>query len=134
MFNRFRLVFIKAEPFKNAAVALYQLARRKTQRYSRPRGVILYQVHYAVNCPMYRAPRTAVTAKVCTARFFGVLRHVNRVPYKLVNTLVFACRNGNYGYSEQFFHIVYQHRAAVGAHLVHHIERQHHRCIKLHKL
>ena len=53
---------------------------------------------------------------------------------KLVNTLVFDCRNRNNGYAEYTFQVVYTDRTAVCFYLVHHIEGKYHRNTELHQL
>ena len=54
--------------------------------------------------------------------------------HNLVDAFILARRYRNDGNTETLLHFVYQHRAAAAAHLIHHIQRKHHRNVKLHQL
>ena len=53
---------------------------------------------------------------------------------KLVDAFVFHRRNRHHGNAKRSLELVDAHRAAVGAKLVHHVQRKHHRNIELHEL
>ena len=59
---------------------------------------------------------------------------MERMPNDFVNALVLARRYRNYRYPEPLLHLVNTHRAAAAAHLIHHIQRKHHRNVQLHQL
>ena len=58
----------------------------------------------------------------------------DRLLYKLGNTLALCCRNGYNGNAECTAHLLHVDRAAARAHLIHHVERQHHRHAQLEEL
>ena len=59
---------------------------------------------------------------------------MERMPNDFVNALVLARRYRNYRYPEPLLHLVNTHRATAAAHLIHHIQRKHHRNVQLHQL
>ena len=76
----------------------------------------------------------AFGAEVHSSGALVMPRHVQCMVDQLVDSLVFRRRNGYDRNSERRLQIVYADRAAVRAHLVHHIQRQDHRNPKLHEL
>ena len=91
-------------------------------------------MHDAVQTAMHRAIMILRVAKIRTSRFFLILRDVNRVVDQFTDSLVFGRGNRNDRNAECFLHLVDANRAAVFAHLVHHVECQHHRNVQLHQL
>ena len=96
--------------------------------------VVLYQVHHAVEAAVHRAPVVVFAAEVVACGALLVAGHVDGVLHELVDALVGSRRNADHGDAEDALHFVDADGAAVAAHLVHHIERQHHRHVKLHQL
>ena len=54
--------------------------------------------------------------------------------YQLIHALILGGRDGNDRDAQHGLHLVDAHRAAVAAHLVHHVQRQHHGGVQLHEL
>ena len=74
-----------------------------------------------MKAPMYRTAGVLLAAKIKHLRLFLITRHVKHVVHKLVYTFIFRSGNRHYGNSEQFLHLIHEHRAAVLTHLIHHI-------------
>lgn len=116
-------------------VALNQLGRRKTHRDMRRRGMVLDKVGDAVNAAMQRAAvRTIGRAEVQAAGTLAETRHMQGMVHQLANTLVACGANGDNGHAQQALEQIDVHGAAVGRHLVHHVERDDHGAVELHKL
>ena len=116
-------------------VAFNQLGRRKTHRNVRRRGMVLDKVGDAVNAAMQRAAvRTIGRAEVQAAGTLAETRHMQGMVHQLANTLVACGANGDNGHAQQALEQIDVHGAAVGRHLVHHVERDDHGAVELHKL
>ena len=129
------LVAVQVKRLGYQLVALNQLGRRKTHRNVRRRGMVLDKVGDAVNaavqCAAVRAiGRTEIQATGALAE----PRHVQGMINQLADTLVAGSANGDNRHAQQALEQVDVHGAAVGRHLVHHVERDDHGAVELHKL
>ena len=132
--ERLLLVLIQPEALEHEAVPLRELARRKTHRDAGLHRVVLDQAHDRVQTAVYRAALFVRIAEIHAAGAFLMLRHVYRVVDQLGDALVFRGGDRHHRDAEHRLHLVDAHRAAVFAHLVHHVEREHHRHVQLHEL
>ena len=130
-----KFVAIQVKRLGHQLVALNQLGRRKTHRDMRRRGMVLDKVGDAVNAAMQRAAvRTVGRAKVQAAGAFAEPRHMQGMVHQLADTLVACGASGNDRHAQQTLEQVDINGTAVGRHLVHHVERDDHGAIELHKL
>ena len=131
-------VGVQLQGFFNQGVSLHQLGGGKAQRQPGGSGMVLNQMSDRMDAAMHRAPGvcwvTACRAEVDAARQLPIARHMDGMFDQLVNALIFGGRNGNNRNAQHFFQLVYHDGAAVGAHFVHHVQRQHHGGIQLHQL
>ena len=135
MLDGVELVAVQVKRLGHQLVALNQLGRRKTHGNVRRRGMVLDKVGDAVNAAMQRAAvRTIGRAEVQATGALAEPRHVQGMIHQLANTLVAGSANGNNRHAQQALEQVDVHGAAVGRHLVHHVERDDHRTVKLHEL
>ena len=129
------LVAIQVKRLGHQLVALNQLGRRKTHGNVRRRGMVLDKVGDAVDAAMQRtAVWTIGCAKVQATGTLAEPRHVQGMIHQLADTLVAGSANGDNGHAQQALEQVDVHGAAVGRHLVHHVERDDHGAVELHKL
>ena len=129
------LVTVQVKRLGYQLVALNQLGRRKTHRNMRRRGMVLDKVGDAVNAAMQRAAVWTIgRAEVQATGALAEPRHVQGMIHQLADTLVAGSANGNNGHAQQALEQVDVHGAAVGGYLVHHVERDDHRTVKLHEL
>ena len=134
MFDHLFFVLVKLQCFLNAGVALHQLGGGKTHRDARRLGVILDEVQDAVDAAVHRAAVVILAAKIHAPGALLILCHMDGVIYQLVHALVFGGGDGDDRDAQHGLHLVDAHRAAVAAHLVHHVQCQHHGDIQLHQL
>ena len=135
MLDSVELIAIQVKRLGYQLIALDQLGRRKAHRDVRRHGMVLDQVGNAVDAAMQRtAVRTVGRAKVQATRALAEPRHVQGVVHQLADTLVAGSANGDNGHAQQALEQVDVHGAAVGGHLVHHVERDDHGAVELHKL
>ena len=122
-------VFRKVQAFQNGAVPLHQLGRRKAHGNSRPFGVVVDLVHNGVNASVHRVAAVVVAvlpAEIRAGRLFLIMGHVQRMADQFINALVFCRTDGNDRNAQLRLQRVDHHGAAVGPHLIHHIQGQHH--------
>ena len=81
-----------------------------------------------------RAAVILLAAEIHPARPLLILCDVERVVHQLVHALVLCRRDGHDRDAQHGLHLIDADGAAVAAHLVHHVQRQHHRRIQLHEL
>ena len=134
MFDHFFFVGVQLQRFFNAGVTLHQLGGGKTHRDARCLGVILDEVQDAVDAAVHRAAVVILAAKIHPPGALLILCHMDGVVYQLVHALVLGGRDGDDRDAQHRLHLVDAHRAAVAAHFVHHVQRQHHGDIQLHQL
>ena len=118
-------------------VALDELGRGKACGKPRLLGIGLHDVHCRVDALVQGAGLLVLVvgmAEVHTPRRFAETRHMQGVFHKLVDALVLGGRNGDDGNAKLALELVDEHRSAVGAYLVHHVEGEHHGDSELHEL
>ena len=118
-------------------VALDELGRGKARGKPRLLGIGLHDMHRRVDALVQGASLLVLVVGVAEVHApwrLAEARHVQDVLHKLVDALVLGGRNGNDGDAELALELVDKHRAAVGAHLVHHVEGEHHGDAELHEL
>ena len=120
--------------FLNAGVTLHQLGGGETHRNARRLGVILDEVQNAVDAAVHRAAVVILAAEIHASGAFLILCHMDGVVHQLVHALVLGGGDGDDRDAQHRLHLVDAHRAAVAAHLVHHVQRQHHGDVQLHQL
>lgn len=129
------LVAIQVKRLGHQLVALNQLSRRKTHRDMRRRGMVLDKVGDAVNAAMQcTAVWTIGRTEVQATGALEEPRHVQGMIHQLADALVAGSANGDNRHAQQALEQVDVHGAAVGRHLVHHVESDDHGAIELHKL
>ena len=127
-------VLVQLQGFLNAVVALHQLGGGKPHRDARRLGVILDEVDDAVDAAVHRAAVVILTAEVHASGPLLIFCHMHGMVHQLVHALILGSRNGDDRDAQHGFHLVDAHRAAVAAHLVHHVQGQHHGGVQLHEL
>ena len=132
--NHLLFILLELQRFQDPFVSLNHLGRGKTDRYLRALRMILNQVHDCVQRSVYSAAVFLRVTEILPSGSLLIFRHMDRMPYQLVDTLVLARRNRNNRYTEHFLHPVDQNGAAVSLHFIHHIQSDNHRHIQLHQL
>ena len=115
-------------------VALSQLACRKAKGDLRASGVIVDEVHDAVETAVHGAVVILWVAEVCPSGALLVLGHMDGVLHQLFNAFILKRRDGDDRNAQHLLHLVDTDGTAVFPHLVHHIERQNHGNVQLHEL
>ena len=129
------LIAIQVKRLGYQLIALDQLGRRKAHRDVRRHGMVLDQVSNTVDAAMQRtAVRTVGRTEVQATGALAEPRHVQGMIHQLADTLVSRGANRNDRHAQQTLEQVDVNGAAVGRHLVHHVERDDHRTVKLHEL
>ena len=83
---------------------------------------------------VHRSTMVILVAEILAGRALLVPGDMDGVLDQLVHAVVVRRRNRHDGDAQQTFHLVDTDGSAVAAHLVHHVQRQHHRHIQLHQL
>ena len=96
--------------------------------------MIFDQMHHAVQASVHRAAVVFLVAEVLARWLLLVLRHVHCVLHQLFNAFSLCGGDWHHRDSQDALHLVYADASAVAAEFVHHIERQHHWDLQLHKL
>ena len=81
-------------------------------------------MHHRVNASMYRRVRRA---EVVHLGQHPVFRRLRRPIHQLRHALAFGRRDGHHRDAQILRQLLHVHRAAVSPHLIHHVQRQHHR-------
>ena len=134
MLDHLFFVLIQLQGLLNAGVALHQLCGGKAHRDPRRPGVVLDEVDDAVDAAVNRTAVVILAAEVHPARTLLILCHMDGVIHQLIHALVLGCGNGDHRDAQHRFHLVDVDGAAVAAHLIHHIQCQHHGGVQLHQL
>ena len=129
------LIAIQVKRLGHQLIALNQLGRCKAHRDVRRHGMVLDKVGNAVDAAMQCTTVRAIgRAEVQATGALAEPRHVQGMIHQLADTLVAGSANGDNRHAQQALEQVDVHGAAVGRHLVHHVERNDHGAIELHKL
>ena len=134
MLEHLFLVFIEGQLLQDQRIALCQLARRKPHRNIRPCGVILDQMHDRMQRTVDGTAVVIRLTEVLSARFFLVFGHMDSMGNQFLDSLVFCSGNRDNRDAKSLFHLVHEHRTAVFAYLIHHVEGQYHRNVEFHQL
>ena len=138
MAQQLLLVFVQRQRLQNQPVALHQLGGAEPQRQPRPLGVVLEEMGHRMDAPVYRTALVAVgfpgVAEINAAGGLPVAGHMQRMVDQFADALVFGRRDGHHRDAQQLLQLVHHDGAAVGAHLVHHVQRQHHGNLQFHQL
>ena len=133
--QQFRLVFVQLQGLLDQPVALHQFGGGKPQRQPGTLGMVLNQMGDGVDAAVHGAVfAVGSITKINAARRFAVAGHMQSMLDQLVDALVFGGGDGHHRYTQQFFQLVDHDGASVGAHFIHHVQRQHHRNAQLHQL
>ena len=96
--------------------------------------MVLDQVHDSVQAAVYRSSMILRVTEVLPSRLFLILCHMQCMLDQLSDTLIFRCGDRDDRDAEQLLHLIDEHGAAIVAHLIHHVQGEHHRHIELHQL
>ena len=134
MLEHLFLVFIEGQLLQDQRIALCQLARRKPHRNIRSCGVIFDQMHDRMQRTVDGTAVVIRLTEVLSARFFLVFGHMDSMGNQFLDSLVFCSGNRDNRDAKSLFHLVHEHRTAVFAYLIHHVEGQYHRNVEFHQL
>ena len=134
MLDGLHLVLGKAECPGHKRIAFDKLAGGKAYGDTSALGMILDEMHNAMQAAMNSSAMIGHIAKVLTGRRFLVVSHMNSMTYELIDTLVLHSADRNDRDAQQLFHLVDADGTAVTLHFIHHIEGQNHRDAQLHEL
>ena len=96
--------------------------------------MIFNQMHNAMQTAVNRTTMITLIAEIFPSAAFLILRHMQRMTCKFLNTFILRCRNRYNRNSKKCLHLIDVNGSAIAAHLVHHIQCQHHRYIQFHQL
>ena len=125
------LVLIQHQPVRHIPVALNELRGAEPGRQAQPLSVVLDQMHHRMDAPVHRRIRRA---EVIDLGQHPVFRRLHRPVHQLGHTLALGGGNGHHGNAQVVGQLLHVNGAAVGAHLVHHVQCQHHRHPQLQQL
>ena len=128
--DHLQLVLIEQEAADDVLVALDELRRRKAPGHPGSLRVILDQVRDGVDAAVHRTVITEIHALRQRTR----MRDAHGAFDQILNALVLRRGDGNDRNAEFIGHFLHIDGAAVAAHFVHHVERQHHRDLHFKKL
>ena len=125
------LVAVQFELVRHIVAALNELCRAEAARQVKARGVVFDKMHYSVDAAVDgRSVRAEVPDLRQRLAFCDLQSLVNKLGHALA-----LCRAYRHdGNTECVAHFLDIYCAAVRAHLVHHIEREHHRYAQLKQL
>ena len=132
--DHFFFVLIQLQGFLNAVVALHQLRGGKTHRDASCLGVVLNEMDDAMDAAVDRTAVVVLATEIQPAWAFLILCHMDGMVYQLIHTLVLGRGDGHHRDAQHGLHLVDADGTAISAHLIHHIQRQHHGGIQLHEL
>ena len=125
------LVAVEFELVRHIVAALNELCRAEAARQTEARGVVFDKMHYSVDASV---DGRTVGAEVPDLRQSFALCDLQSLVNKLGHTLALCRTYRHNGNTERVAHLLDIYCAAVRAHLVHHIEREHHRHAQLEQL
>ena len=127
--DELHLIFRKAQHVHHGLVALHQFCGGKAHGHACGLGVVLHDVRQRMDAAVHRA-RTEILPLGQHFQLCGA----QRVLDQLVDALVFRGGDGNHGYAQLLLQLVYVHSVAVGAHFIHHVQRDDHGKVQLDEL
>ena len=122
------LVAVQFELVRHIVAALNELCRAEAARQVKARGVVFDKMHYSVDAAV---DGRAVRAEVPDLRQRLIFCDLQSLINKLGHALALCRTYRHDGNTERVAHLLDIYRAAVRAHLVHHVEREHHRHAQL---
>ena len=125
------LVFVERERLREIVPALDELGRAETRRYADTVGMVGDQVHDRVDAAVHGR---IIRAEVRHLRQRLAARNGQRLIHELRHALPLRRRDRHDGDAQRLAHLLHVDGAAVGVHLVHHVQRQHHRHAQLEQL
>ena len=125
------LVLVQLQPLYNIRVVINELRRAEAGGYAQLVGVVLDQVDHRVDAAVDRGGIGAEVSDSGQGLFPG---GGDGLINELRDALPFCGADGHHGDPQSLAHFLHVHGAAVGVHLVHHIQRQHHGHLQLQKL
>ena len=125
------LVLVEIEHLCQIIAALDELGRAKARRHADAVGMVGDDVHDRMDAAVHGG---IVRAEVRHLRQRTAARDAQRLIHELGHTLPLRRRDRHDGDAQRIAHLLHVDRAAVGAHLVHHVQRQHHRHAQLEQL
>ena len=134
MFQGLLLILGKLQSLHHHSITFDELGGGKTNRNVSPLGMIFNQMHDAVQATVYSTTMIVLVAEILTNRCFLILCDMDGMFHQLGDTLVFGGRDRHHRQTQDLFHFVHQNGTAIVAHLIHHIEGQHHGNTQFHQL
>ena len=118
------LVLVEIEHLCQIIAALDELGRAEARRHADAVGMVGDDVHDRMDAAVHRG---IVRAEVRHLRQRAAARDAQPLIHELGHALTLRRRDRHDGDAQRIAHLLHVDRAAVGAHLVHHVQRQHHR-------
>ena len=128
------LILIELKRLNDTLISLYHLVGCEPDRNIRRFTVVLDQVHDGVNTAVHSAAVIVRFTEILSPRFLLVIGHMHGMADQFINAFIGRCRDRDDRDAKHILHGIDPDTASVSPHLVHHIERQHHRNIQLHQL
>ena len=125
------LIFVKLQAVGKIVPALNELDGAETRGHADAVGMVGDEVNDRMDAAVHRR---IVRAEVRHGGHRFAARGGERLIEQFAHALALGGGDGDDGDAERRAHFLHVDRAAVGAHLVHHVERQHHRHAKLEEL
>ena len=96
--------------------------------------MILDEMHDAMQGAMESSMVVILIAEIRDARLLLIACDMDRMLHELAHPLIFDSGDRYDRDLQETLHLIDQNRTAVAFHFIHHIDRKHHRYIKLHQL
>ena len=117
------LVLVQYQAVRHVLVALNELRGTEPGRQAQPLGVVLDKMHHRVDAAVHRGVRRA---EVIDLGQRPVPRRLHRPVHQLGHALALGGGDGHHRDAQVLGQLLHVDGAAVGADLVHHVQRQHH--------
>ena len=134
VFQHLLLVLIQLQAAQDVLISFCQLAGSEPAGNPGIAGVVIDQVHDAMETPVHGTIVIQSIAEVLTARTLLVAGHMDSMIHQLADALALQSGDWHHGDPQPLFQFVDQHGAAVFPDLVHHIQGQNHGNVQLHQL
>ena len=128
------LIRLQSERLLHERIALDQLGGRKAQRDASRFRMVLDEMHDAMQGAVESPMVVILVAEIRDARFLLIACDMDRMLHELTHALISGSGNRYDRDLQETLHLIDQNRTAVAFHFIHHIDRKHHRYIKLHQL
>ena len=134
MLNHIPLIQIQLQGIHNPLVALHDFGSRKAHRDACLGGMVLNQVHNAMQAAMQCTAAAFRIAEIHAPRRFLIMSHMEGMLHQLLDAFTPDSGNRHYGNAQNGLHSVNIHGTAVAGQLIHHVQCQHHGTVQLNKL